>query len=111
MNTKKNAEKIKLALERGVPRAAGVKADPDQSLTYILSERKYYHHANLESAKAEKDFLQVALGRNMSLYKVWNVGRETLEADLKLLRAELDKKSEWDAENQAINRLLIGAGY
>jgi len=39
------------------------------------------------------------------------VGRETLEADLKLLRAELDKKSEWDAENQAINRLLIGAGY
>ena len=111
MNTKKNAEKIKLALERGIHRAAGVKAEPNQSLTYILSERKYYHHANLESAKAEKDFLQIALGRDMLLYKVWNVGRQTLEADLKLLRAELDKKTKWDTAHRAIDRLLIGAGY
>jgi len=105
----KNAELIKTAIENGVHRAEGVKAEP--SLTYILSERRYFHHANMESAKAEKYFLQAALGRSMSLYKVWNVNRETLEEDLKLLRAKLDKKTDWDDENHAIDRLLIGAGY
>lgn len=111
MNTGKNAELIKLAIENGVHRAEGVKAETDQALTYILSERRYFHHANMESAKAEKYFLQAALGRSMSLYKVWNVNRETLEEDLKLLRAKLDEKTDWDDENQAIDRLLIGAGY
>ena len=47
----------------------------------------------------------------MSLYKVWNVNRETLEEDLKLLRAKLDEKTDWDDENKAIDRLLTGAGY
>lgn len=111
MDTVKNAELIKLAIENGVYRAEGVKAEPDQSLTYILSERRYFHHANLESAKAEKYFLQAALGRSMSLYKVWNVNRETLEADLKLLRSKLDKETEWDDENHAVDRILTGAGY
>jgi len=47
----------------------------------------------------------------LQIYKIWNVSRETLDADLKMLRSELDKQPDWDAINQAVDRILCGAGY
>lgn len=111
MRKKEDAEKIRLALANGLKRVAGVKAAAEQSLTFIISEKQYFHHANLESARVEKEFLQEALGKNLKIYKVWNVSRETLDADLKMLRSELDKIPEWDSINQAVDRVLCGAGY
>ena len=111
MSRKKNDEKIQLALANGLPRAAGVKAGAKQSLTYIISEKKYFHHANLDSAKIEKEFLQEALGKKLQIYKIWNIDRESLEADLKMLRNELDNQSDWNSINQAVDRILCGAGY
>ena len=111
MSRKKNDEKIRLALAKGLPRSAGVKASAEQSLTFIISEKKYFHHANLESAKVEKDFLQEALGKKMQIYKIWNVSREALDTDLKMLRNELDNQSDWNLISQAVDRILCGAGY
>ena len=111
MSRKKNDEKIQLALANGLPRVAGVKASAEQSLTYIISEKKYFHHANLESARVEKEFLQEALGKKMQIYKIWNVSRTVLDADLKMLRNELNKQPDWDPINQAVDRILCGAGY
>ena len=111
VSRKENDEKIKLALSNGLHRVAGVKATREQALTFIVSEKKYFHHANLESANVEKEFLQEALGKKLQLYKVWNVRRETLAADMKMLRTELSKQDNWDAINQAVDRVLCGAGY
>jgi len=111
MSQKENQQKINQALSNGLKRVAGVKAEAGQPLTYILSEKKYFHHANLDSAKVEKEFLQEALGKKLQIYKIWNVSRETLDADLKMLRSELDKQPDWDAINQAVDRILCGAGY
>jgi len=111
VSRKENQQKINLALSNGLKRVAGVKAEAGQPLTYILSEKKYFHHANLDSAKVEKEFLQEALGKKLQIYKIWNVSRETLDADLKMLRSELNKNTEWDLINQAVDRVLCGAGY
>jgi len=108
---KDNEEKIQLALAKGLPRVAGVKAGAEQSLTYIISEKKYFHHANLDSAKIEKDFLQEALGKKLQIYKIWNIDRESLKADLRMLRGELDKQANWSPIELAIDRVLCGAGY
>jgi len=107
----KDREKINQAIANGLSRKIGEPAKPDQTLTYILSDKKFYHHANLISAKAEKEFLETALARQVRLYKVWNTNREYIEADMKLIRSELKNSSNWCGFQQAIDRILTGAGY
>ena len=111
MNRIKDAEKIEEALAGGLVRLNGEKAPPDQPLTYILSDKKFYHHANLDSAKAEKEFLETALGRRMRIYKIWNANREIIEADMKLLRTALNNSLNWNKHDEAVDRILSGAGY
>lgn len=111
MKCKKDTEKIEDALANGLIRLDGEKAPPDQPLTYILSDKKFYHHANLESAKAEKEFLESALGRRMRIYKIWNANREITENDMKLLRTELNNSLDWNKHDEAVDRILNGAGY
>lgn len=111
MNRKVDAEKIRLALELGVSRGVGVRANPDQPLTYVLSDKKFFHHANIASAKAEKEFLQASLGRKIRIYKVWNINRVSIETDMSLLRDILSHQSDWNDESHAIDRLLTGAGF
>jgi len=111
MGTDNNWIKIQQALENGIVRKQGVKADSCQSLTYILSDKKFFHHATLESAKAEKEFLQAALERELRIYKVWNSSRELIDNDMRYLRHELSVLSEWSDTQAALNRILVGAGY
>lgn len=111
MNRKNYSEKIAHALANGLARAPGQKADPGQALTFILSDKRYFHHATMNSAKAEKRFLEQALGKKIQLYKVWNIQRTALEKDMMMLRAELSKESNWNAVHKAIDRLVCGAGY
>jgi len=42
MRHKKDAEEIKNALQRGLPRVTGIKATEGQSITYIISENKFF---------------------------------------------------------------------
>jgi len=111
MGNYKDWQKIRIAQEAGLVRAEGVKAEPNQILTYILSDKKFYHHATLESAKAEKEFLQAALQRDLKIYKVWNSKREMIDSDMRKLRHELSGISEWNDTQAAIDRILVGAGY
>ena len=104
-------DKINTAIGAGVIRQAGERAGPDQMLAYILSDKKFYHHATLRSAKAEKEFLQTALGKKMRIYKVWNASRESIVSDMELLRSDLNNFQNWGAVQHAIDRVLSGAGY
>ena len=104
-------KKINQAIEGGAVRKIGERAGPDQVLAYILSDKKFFHHANLRSAKAEKEFLQGALGKQMRIYKVWNVSRKGIITDMELLRSDLNKSKNWGDTQQAIDRILSGAGY
>lgn len=87
-------ERIDKAMANGFIRKKGERAAPHQALAYVLSDKRFYRHANLSSAKAEKDFLQAALGRKLRIYKVWNADREAIEADMTLLRNKLTCCSE-----------------
>lgn len=111
MGKYKDWEKIEIALKSGLVRKPGIKANPNQVLSYILSDKKFFHHATLESAKAEKEFLQKALQRDLKIYKVWNSKREMIESDMRHLRSELDRQSKWNDLHAAIDRVLVGAGY
>ena len=111
MNRAKQWRKIQEAIETGLERKEGVRAEPGQPLTFILSDKKFYHHATLESAKAEKEFLQAALSKEMRIYKVWNTKREMVESDMKLLRNTLSNLPNWDDTQKAMDRILSGAGY
>lgn len=104
-------EKINQAIKDGAVRKMGERAGSDQFLAYILSDKKFYHHANLNSAKAEKEFLQTALGKKMRIYKVWNCSRKSIISDMELLRNELKNFQNWGETQHAIDRILIGAGY
>ncbi|MDB2439466.1 hypothetical protein N9W89_12190 [Hellea sp.] len=103
--------KIEKALADGISRPVSVKAEYNQSLTYILSKSKLFHHATLESASAEKYFLQAALGRKLRIYKIWNVGRDEVKDDLYMLIAMLDETEVWDPAFEALDRVMKGAGF
>ena len=111
MSHAKQWQKIQDAVATGIERKEGVRAEPGQPLTFILSDRKFYHHATLESAKAEKEFLQATLDKEMRIYKVWNARREMIDSDMKLLRKTLSNLTEWNDTQKAIDRILSGAGY
>lgn len=107
----KEWRQIEEAIASGIIRKPGERAAPNQTLTYILSDKKYFHHANLRSAKSEKEFLETVLGKDLKLYKVWNISRETAEADFKLIRSKLSSLSSWDVTFEAVDRIIAGAGY
>ena len=111
MDRKTERELVETALANGIMRKEGEKAYPGQPLTYILTDKAFYHHANFASAKAEKELLQAALHKNIRIYKVLNISGETIEADMKYLRGELNKNSNWSTSEETIDRLLTGAGY
>lgn len=104
-------EKIEKALQDGLVRKETIKAGENQTLTYILSDKKFCHHATLESAKAERAFLKAALKRNLRIYRVWRSSPEIVDADFLNLRLELAKLPEWNDMHAALDRVLIGAGY
>ena len=104
-------EKIENALANGLVRQEGQRAAPDQLMSYILSDRKFFSHATLESAKSEKDFLEVVLGRQIRIYKVLNVKRELLQNDMVLMRSEAEKLSKRTKFYKSLNRVLEGAGF
>lgn len=109
--TSRDWTKINQAIEGGAVRQIGERAGPEQVLAYILSEKKFYHHATLRSAKAEKEFLQTALGKKMRIYKVWNASRKSIISDMELLRTNLNDFQNWGDAQHAIDRILSGAGY
>lgn len=104
-------ELVETALANGITRKEGVRAYPGQPLTYILTDKMFYHHANIASAKAEKEFLQIALHKNIRIYKVWNMSGEAIEADMTLIRNEAEKLPTKAGFYEALNRMLLGAGY
>ena len=99
------------ALEAGIPRPKSVKASEDQALTFILLEFKPFHHATLESARAERYFLQAALCKPVRIMKVWNKGRQSINEDMLLLRGRLAETPHWDESDEALDSVLKGAGY
>ena len=99
------------AVEAGIPRPENVKASKGQALTYILLEFKPFHHATLESAAAERYCQQAALGTRVRIMKVWNEGRKSINEDMLLLRGRLTETPHWDASDEALDRVLKGAGY
>ena len=103
--------KMEKALAAGINRPFSVKATDNQTLTYILSKSRLFHHATLESASAEKYFLQAALGLKVRVYKIWNVRRDEVKDDFYMLRAMLDETEDWDPAFEALNRVLKGAGF
>ena len=104
-------EKINRALAYGIVRPIPVQASNEQSLTFILREAKPFQHATLESASAERYFLQAALGIRVRIMKVWNEGRQSINEDMLLLRGRLTETPHWDASDEALDRVLKGAGY
>jgi len=104
-------QKIQAAIKQGLVREQGVAAEIDQPLTFILSDRKFFHHASLESAKAEKEFLQTALGKRIRLYKVWNTTSDQIKTDMGIIRKELKQESNGSSFFLAIDRVLTGAGF
>ena len=104
-------ENIDKAVKAGIIRPEKIKAPSGQILTYVLIEHHPFHHATLESASAEKYFLQAALGMRIRCLKVWNIGREAIKNDMRFLRGMLSETEHWDPAYEALDRLLISAGY
>jgi len=104
-------QKIQTAVSQGLVREQTQAAEIDQVLTFVLSDKKFFHHASLSSAKAEKEFLQTALDKQMRIYKVWNVSSAEMQADLTLIRGEATKLSRSSNFYQALDRVLESAGY
>lgn len=104
-------QKIKKALREGVARQNPVAAPPSQTLTYVLAKRRFFHHATVESASAERYFLQAALGQRVRVMKIWNTGRDQIQDDMSLLRGMLSETESWDPAQEALDRVLKGAGY
>ena len=104
-------KKIQKAIENGVVREQSKRAEPEQLLTYVLSDKKLFQHATIESAKSEKEFLQLALDRDIRIYKIWNVTRERLQNDMVLIRGEARKMSKRTNFYKALDRVLEGAGF
>lgn len=104
-------QKIKNALENGYDRKIGKRAHVSQTLTYVISDKKFFHHANIYSANAEKAFLEFALGREMRMYKVWNVKSDSAVADMKFLRYTLNNCANWNDNQIVMDRVLRSAGY
>ena len=102
---------IENAIKAGIKRSRPVEASNNQILSYMLIEFKPFHHATLESASAERYFLQAALGKRIRMIKVWNTGRQAIQDDMCMLRAMLDETENWDPAFEALDRVLTGAGY
>jgi hypothetical protein len=52
------------------PRGPKNPAKPGQLVTYILVDRKPFHHATIEAAKQEREYLQAKTGKQFRLLKV-----------------------------------------
>ena len=61
------------------PRGKKCPAKPGQRITYILTDRKPFHHATLEDAKRERAYLTAKHKKDFRLLKVLNVSSDELE--------------------------------
>jgi len=104
-------QKIQSALANGLVREQGVPAELNQAMTFVLSDRKFFHHATLASAKAEKEFLQTALGKRIRLYKVWNTSRKNVQTDMSLIRTGAEQLSNQSEFYKALDRVLMSSGF
>lgn len=111
MSLKSDWQKKQAAVQAGIKRPEPIQAKPDQPLTYVLSDRKFFAHASLSSAKAEKEFLQAALDRPIKIYKVWNTQSIQINKDMTLIRRETEKLQASTSFYKALVRVLSGAGY
>jgi len=111
MARENDRQRIRDAVNGGLVRRPALRAAPDQVLTYVLSDRQFFPHASIESAKFEKDFLEAALGRQIRMYKVWNTNRKRVHADMTLLRSEAEKLPKQTKFYKSLDRVLESAGF
>jgi len=99
------------AVQGGLYRENAKRAEPGQILTYVISDKELFPHATMQSAKAEKDFLEEVLDRRMRMYKVWNTNLKQVQADMTLLRNEAEKLPKQTKFYKLLDRVLDSAGF